>query len=59
MKVVIVGAGSIRFSLQIIGDIAKIPRLNGTTIWLVDVNEERLNASYILAKKYVEELGRS
>lgn len=57
MKVVIIGAGSIRFSLQIIGDIAKIPRLNGTTIWLVDVNEERLNASYILAKKYVEELG--
>lgn len=56
MKITIVGAGSIRFSLQIIGDIAKTPRLKGTTISLVDVHEERLNASYTLAKKYVEEL---
>ncbi|MGC9002195.1 MAG: alpha-glucosidase AglA [Dictyoglomus sp.] len=56
MKIAIVGAGSIRFSLQIIGDIAKTPRLNGTLISMVDVHEERLNASYILAKKYIEEL---
>jgi|GEM_PF-2623610 len=57
MKIAIVGAGSIRFSLQIIGDIAKTPELSGSLISMIDVHEERLNASYILAKKYVEEIG--
>lgn len=57
MKIAIIGAGSIRFSLQIIGDIAKTPRLKSTSISLMDIHEERLNASYILAKKYIEELG--
>ncbi|HPU42962.1 MAG TPA: alpha-glucosidase/alpha-galactosidase, partial [Dictyoglomaceae bacterium] len=57
MKIAIVGAGSFRFALQLIGDIAKTPSLNGSLIALMDVNEERLNATYILAKKYMEELG--
>ncbi len=57
MKFTIIGSGSIRFSMQIIGDIAKTPNFHGSTISLVDIHEERLKASYILAKKYVEELG--
>jgi len=57
MKIAIVGAGSFRFALQLIGDIAKTPGLDGSLIALMDVNEERLNATYILAKRYMEELG--
>ncbi|TYT24361.1 alpha-glucosidase/alpha-galactosidase [Dictyoglomus thermophilum] len=57
MKIAIVGAGSFRFALQLIGDLAKTPSLNGSLIALMDINEERLNATYILAKRYMEELG--
>ncbi len=59
MKITIIGAGSVRFAQQIIGDIAQTEELskNGTHICLMDINEERLNASYVLAKKYVHELG--
>jgi alpha-galactosidase/6-phospho-beta-glucosidase family protein len=59
MKITIIGAGSVRFAQQIIGDIAQTEELskNDTHICLMDINEERLNASYVLAKKYVHELG--
>jgi len=57
MKVSIVGAGSVRYSLQLIGDIAKIPELSGVLISLMDINQERLDAIHVLANKYIEELG--
>ncbi|MDI6862434.1 MAG: alpha-glucosidase/alpha-galactosidase, partial [Pseudothermotoga sp.] len=59
MKITIIGAGSVRFAQQIIGDIAQTEELSksDTHICLMDINEERLNASYVLAKKYVHELG--
>jgi len=58
MKISIVGAGSVRFALQLVGDIAQTEELSrgDTHIYLMDVHERRLNASYILARKYVEEL---
>lgn len=57
MKVSIIGAGSVRFSLQLIGDIAQTEELSRDVhIYMMDINERRLHASYILAKKYVEEL---
>lgn len=59
MKISIIGAGSVRFTQQIIGDIAQTEELSkdSTYVYLMDINEKRLDASYVLAKKYVEELG--
>lgn len=58
MKISIIGAGSVRFALQLVGDIAQTEELSreDTHIYMMDVHERRLNASYILARKYVEEL---
>jgi len=56
LKITIIGAGSVRFSLQIIGDIAQTEELSGSEICMMDVNEARLEATYTLAKKYCEEL---
>ncbi|MDW8034750.1 MAG: alpha-glucosidase/alpha-galactosidase, partial [Nitrososphaerota archaeon] len=58
MKISIIGAGSVRFAQQLIGDIAQTKELSkeSTCVYLMDINERRLNASYVLAKKYVEEL---
>jgi len=57
MKISIIGAGSVRYSLQLIGDVAKIPELSGVHVTLMDINNLRLDAIYILAKKYIQELG--
>lgn len=61
MKISIVGAGSVRFSLQLIGDIAQTEELSkrDVHIYMMDINERRLHASQLLAKKYVEELNSS
>lgn len=56
MKISIIGAGSVRYSLKLIGDIAKTEGLSESLISLMDINEVRLNAIYTLAKKYAEEL---
>ncbi|MCL6572043.1 MAG: alpha-glucosidase/alpha-galactosidase [Bacillus sp. (in: Bacteria)] len=56
VKISIIGAGSVRYSLELIGDIAKTERLSDSLICLMDINERRLDAIYILAKKYAEEL---
>ncbi|MCL6613256.1 MAG: alpha-glucosidase/alpha-galactosidase [Firmicutes bacterium] len=56
-KIAIIGAGSVRYSLQLIGDIAKTENLSDSFISLMDINERRLDAIDILAKKYAQELG--
>ncbi|MBO3800487.1 MAG: alpha-glucosidase/alpha-galactosidase [Candidatus Brockarchaeota archaeon] len=58
MKISIIGAGSVRFTQQLIGDIAQTEELSkeDTYVYLMDINRRRLDNSYILAKKYVEEL---
>lgn len=59
MKISIIGAGSVRFAQQLVGDIAQTEELSNenTHIYMMDINEERLNAAYVLAQKYVHELG--
>jgi len=57
MKISIVGAGSVRFALQLIGDIAKTENLSGAFISLMDINQEKLHTVHFLAQKYAEELG--
>ena len=59
IKVAIIGAGSVRYTLKMIGDLAKNERLAGTFISLMDIDERRLEAIYDLARRYTEELGAS
>ncbi|ADN02339.1 alpha-glucosidase AglA [Spirochaeta thermophila] len=58
MKLTIVGAGSVRYALQLVGDLAKTEELSkkGPVVSLMDINEERLKATEILARRYMEEL---
>jgi len=56
IKIAIIGAGSVRYSLQLIGDIAKTKSLSDSFISLMDINERRLDAIDVLAKKYAQEL---
>ncbi|ABR30628.1 alpha-glucosidase [Thermosipho melanesiensis] len=56
-KVAIVGAGSAVFSLRIISDFTKITEFKDVEIYLMDIDETRLNSTFILANKLNEEMG--
>ncbi|MDD3699679.1 MAG: alpha-glucosidase AglA [Atribacterota bacterium] len=56
-KLSIIGAGSAAFSLRLVGDLCKTKELAGSLVSFMDIDENRLNAVYVLAKKYAEELG--
>ncbi|MEM0219989.1 MAG: hypothetical protein QW213_06620 [Thermoproteota archaeon] len=55
VKISIIGAGSAVFSLNLIRDLVLTLNLEGSTISLMDINEERLNAVYSLGNKYISE----
>ena len=57
MKISFMGAGSIRYTLKLVGDLAKTKELSGSLVSLMDVDEERLEAVYDLAKRYIDEVG--
>ncbi|NNG68247.1 alpha-glucosidase AglA [Caldanaerobacter subterraneus] len=57
VKIGIIGAGSAIFSLRLVSDLCKTPSLYGSSVVLMDIDEERLEAVYTLATKYVEEVG--
>lgn len=57
VKISIIGAGSATFSLTLVKDLCLTPGLKGSTVSLMDVNEERLNAVYLLCRRYAEEMG--
>ncbi|MCD6105010.1 MAG: alpha-glucosidase/alpha-galactosidase, partial [Thermosipho sp. (in: Bacteria)] len=50
-KVAMIGAGSAIFSLRIISDFTKIPEFEDVEIYLMDIDETRLNSTFILANK--------
>ena len=54
--IVFVGAGSVRYTIKLVGDLAKTPDLYGSRLVLMDIDEERLKATYILVTKYLREL---
>ncbi|MEJ5188826.1 MAG: alpha-glucosidase/alpha-galactosidase [Breznakiellaceae bacterium] len=58
MKLSIIGAGSVRYALKLIGDLAKTPELASKKpeICLMDINEARLEAAFVLARRYCDEL---
>jgi alpha-galactosidase len=55
VKISIVGAGSAVFSLNLIKDLCLTPRLSGSTVMLMDIDEERLDAAFRLCSRYALE----
>ena len=56
-KVSIIGAGSVVFSLGLVKDMCLTEGLKGSTVHFMDINEERLDVVYQLARRYAEDLG--
>ncbi len=57
VKISLIGAGSGEFSMGIVRDLCLTPGLHGSLVSLMDINEERLNATYSVATRYAQELG--
>ena len=58
MKVALVGAGSVVFARTLIGDLLTFPEFaDGTTLSLMDIDEERLRVAELAARKIAELLG--
>lgn len=57
MKIGIIGAGSGIFSLNMIKDLCLTPKLHDVTVSFMDIDEERLDASYTLCNRYANEVG--
>ncbi len=57
VKVTIIGAGSVVFSLGLVKDLCLTEGLQGSTVCFMDINEERLDVVYQLAQRYAEDLG--
>ena len=56
IKLGVIGAGSAVFSLGLVRDLCATESLYGSTITLMDIDEERLNNIHKLATRYVDEL---
>ncbi len=56
-KISIIGAGSGAFSLSMIRDLCLTPNLAGSTVSLMDINQERLEGAYAVCRRYADEAG--
>ncbi|ABW02042.1 glycoside hydrolase [Caldivirga maquilingensis] len=56
IKICIIGGGSHTFIASILRDIALTKSIHGITLTLMDIDEHRLARSYMLARKYFDEL---
>ena len=54
-KITIIGAGSLVFTPHILADIAMSDDLRGSDVYLMDVDEERLNLMAKLSDRIIEE----
>ena len=57
IKVTVIGAGSIVFSLGLVKDICLTKSLAGSKVCFMDINAERLDIIHKLAVRYAEDLG--
>ena len=57
IKVTIIGAGSVVFSLGLVKDLCLTESLKGSKVCFMDINEERLDIIYRLGVRYAEDLG--
>jgi alpha-galactosidase len=58
-KIAFVGAGSVEFTRNLLGDILAFPALAGSSIALHDINSERLETAELLAHRVAAQLGAS
>lgn len=58
-RIAFIGAGSTIFMKNIVGDVLHFPALEGTTFALMDINEQRLEESALVARKLIAASGRS
>jgi alpha-galactosidase/6-phospho-beta-glucosidase family protein len=56
LKISLIGAGSGAFSLSLIRDLCLTKNLEGCTVSFMDINQERLEGSYQVCRRYAEEL---
>ena len=57
VKVSIIGAGSVVFSLGLVKDLCLTKGLSGSTVSFMDIHEERLDVVYRLGVRYAQDLG--
>ena len=57
VKITIIGAGSVVFSLGLVKDLCLTEGLKGSNVCFMDINEERLQIVHRLGVKYAEDLG--
>ena len=55
-KITFIGAGSVEFTEELITDILLFPELQDSEIWLMDIDEDRLEIAYGLALRIAEQL---
>ena len=55
-KITFIGAGSTVFTKNLLGDILSFPELADSTIHLFDINQQRLDESYLIAQRVCETL---
>jgi len=55
-KIALIGAGSAAWAIRLVKDLALMPSLSGSTVVLMDINEERLALVTRFAKRYVSEI---
>ncbi|MBS7657387.1 alpha-glucosidase/alpha-galactosidase [Candidatus Bathyarchaeota archaeon] len=55
VKISIIGAGSAVFSMSLVRDVCLTEGLKDSTICFMDINKERLDTVYSLAKRYAQE----
>ena len=56
-KIAMIGAGSVVFTLNLLGDILSFPELAECEIALMDIDPERLRIAEIMARKVADALG--
>ena len=56
-KITLIGAGSVVFTLNLLGDILSYPELADAEIALMDIDPERLHIAELMAHKLAEKLG--
>jgi alpha-galactosidase len=56
-KVTIIGAGSVVFSLHLVKGMCLTESLAGSEVTFMDINPERLDIIYNMAKRYAEDVG--
>ncbi|HEV7237458.1 MAG TPA: alpha-glucosidase/alpha-galactosidase, partial [Ktedonobacteraceae bacterium] len=56
-KIAMIGAGSVVFTLNLLGDILSFPELAEVDIALMDIDAERLRIAEIMARKVAVALG--